>query len=84
VVRHRKGSRKGDTQNYYRAALALISIPFYLAVAPLVGWWIGRWADAKLGTDWIFQAIGVCLGIVAAIRETVRMIRRAQRDLEDK
>ena len=80
----RKGKRGGGTQNYYRATLALISIPFYLGVAPLVGWYLGRWVDSKVGSDWIFQALGVALGFVAAIRETARMIRRAQRDLGDR
>jgi hypothetical protein len=85
VHQGRKGNRKGSSQRHnYRAALALATIPFYLGVAPLVGWWIGRWADSKLNTDWAFQAIGVALGFVAAIRETVRMVRRAQRDLDQK
>jgi hypothetical protein len=62
--------------------MSLATIPFFLGVAPLIGWWLGKWVDGKAGTDWIFQAIGVALGIGAAIRETVRMVRRAQRDLE--
>lgn len=84
MQKDRKGDRRGKNPNYYRATLALISIPFFLGVAPLVGWYLGCWVDAKVGTEWIFQAVGVALGFVAAIRETARMIRRAQRDLENK
>lgn len=67
---------------YYRGMMTLATIPLFLAVAPLVGWWLGRWVDSRAGTDWAFQAAGVGLGIAAAIRETIRLVRRAQRDLD--
>jgi len=60
------------------------TLPFFIGVAPLVGWWLGRWVDRRAGTDWIFQAVGVALGIGAAIRETVWLVRKAQRDLDRK
>ena len=79
----RKGNRRGASRSsYYRAVMGLATIPFFIGVAPIIGWWLGKWVDGKAGTDWIFQAIGVALGIAAAIRETIRMVRRAQRDLE--
>ena len=79
------GSRKKAARSpYYRAVMQLATLPFFIGVAPLVGWWLGRWVDRRAGTDWIFQAIGLALGIAAAIRETIRVVRRAQRDLEGK
>jgi hypothetical protein len=35
-----------------------------------------------VGTDWTFQAIGAVLGMLAGIKETIDLIRRAQRDLD--
>ena len=79
------GSRKKAARtSYYRGVMQLATLPFFIGVAPLIGWWLGRWVDGRAGTDWIFQAIGLALGIVAAIRETIRAVRRAQRDLERK
>jgi F0F1-type ATP synthase assembly protein I len=54
-----------------------------IGVAPAIGWWLGRLADRKFGTDWVFQAIGVALGLGAAVRETVFLVRRAQKDLDE-
>lgn len=80
---NRKGNRGGSSNsNYYRSALMLATIPIYMGVAPAVGWWLGRWVDRKLGTDWVFQALGVALGLVSAVRETVFLIRRVQKDLD--
>jgi len=78
----RKGNRGGASRNYYRAALLLATLPLTLGVAPLIGWWLGRLVDRKLGTDWVFQAVGIALGFAAAARETVLLIRRVQKDLE--
>ncbi len=80
---NRKGSGRKGSYNYYRAALSLATIPLMIGVAPAIGWWLGRLADRKFGTDWIFQAIGVVLGLGAAVRETVFLIRRAQKDLDE-
>ena len=79
---NRKGNRKRVPHSYYRAVMSLATIPFFLGVAPVIGWLIGRWVDGKAGTDPVFQAVGVAFGIAAAIRETVRVVRRAQRDLD--
>ncbi len=79
---NRKGRGGESNTRYYRAALMLATIPIYMGVAPAVGWWLGRWVDGKLGTDWVFQALGVALGFVSAIRETVHLIRRVQKDLD--
>jgi F0F1-type ATP synthase assembly protein I len=60
--------------------LSLASIPITLGVAPAIGWWLGRIIDRKIGTDWVFQALGVVLGIGAAVREIVLLIRRLPQD----
>ncbi|MBM3286685.1 MAG: AtpZ/AtpI family protein [Candidatus Eisenbacteria bacterium] len=78
----REGNRRKEPRSPYRAIALLTTIPIMIAVAPLIGWWLGRWVDRRAGTDWVFQGIGVGFGIAAAVRETVLLIRRAQRDLD--
>ena len=54
----------------------LTTIPFLLVASPLIGWWIGKLLDRLLHTTfltWVFLA----LGMVAGIREVVRVIRRS-------
>ncbi len=82
VERNRKGGGKRGSRSQYGAVLALATIPFFIGTAPLIGWLIGRWVDSKAGTDLAFQVVGVALGLGAAVRETVRLVRRAQRDLD--
>lgn len=55
---------------------AYITIPFVLAIPPVLGWWIGSWLDKKLGTDPIFMYIFIALGFVAGFRELFRIIKR--------
>jgi len=61
----------------------LTTIPFLLAVAPLVGYFGGRWLDGKLGTGPVLTFVLLGLGFVAGVRETVIVIRKATKDAED-
>ena len=79
---NRKGYRGGPSRSYYGTVMLLASIPFTIGVAPVVGWWLGRFADRRLGTDWVFQVVGLVLGLAAAGRETYLLVRRVQRDLD--
>lgn len=51
-------------------------IPFIIAVSPFVGWYLGRWLDAKFSTDPYLMFLGILLGCGAAVREVYRMIKR--------
>jgi hypothetical protein len=82
VPDNRKGSRREPPRSYYGTVMLLATIPFTMGVAPVIGWWFGRFADRKLGTDWVFQVVGLVLGLAAAGRETYLLIRRVQRDLD--
>jgi ATP synthase protein I len=53
-----------------------LTIPFILAVPPILGWFIGSWLDAKLGTKPIFMFLLIVLGFIAAFRELYRIIKR--------
>jgi hypothetical protein len=82
VPENRKGYRGEPPRSYYGTVMMLASLPFTLGVAPVIGWWLGRLADRRLGTDWVFQVVGLVLGLAAAVRETYLLIRRVQRDLD--
>lgn len=55
----------------------LITIPFVLAVPPVVGLLIGMWLDGIFGTDPILMAIFLILGLVAGIREFYKLLKKA-------
>jgi F0F1-type ATP synthase assembly protein I len=53
-----------------------------LAVSVVLGYFAGHWIDDRLNTGIIFTLIGVLLGLVAAVLNTVRLytalMRRSQ------
>ena len=58
-------------------------IPTTLAAAILIGFFFGRWVDDKFATAPWFQLVGVSLGLVAAIRSTKRMLKRAEKEMDE-
>jgi len=46
-----------------------------LAVSVVLGYFVGQWLDARIGTGIIFTLIGVLVGLVAAATSTVRIYR---------
>lgn len=67
----------------YGAAGLYMAIPTMLLAGPLVGYFLGSWADTKLATDPYLTLVGLVLGFVAAGRETYMLIRKAQRIEEE-
>jgi F0F1-type ATP synthase assembly protein I len=65
-----------------KQASLLITIPAIMFAAPAVGYFIGFWADKKLGTDPYLSIVGVIFGFVAAGVEVYRLIKRSSA-LED-
>ena len=49
------------------------------AVAVWLGYFLGSWVDARLGTGLIFSLIGALGGMISAITSTVVMLQRLQR-----
>ena len=66
--------------NPWRQAGLLATIPFILALAPIVGFVIGNWLDAKFRTKPWLGVVMLVLGFVAGIRETIQIIKLAQRE----
>lgn len=54
------------------------AIPAILIVAPMIGYFIGSWADGKLGTEPYLLIVGLIFGFIAAAREIHSLIRKAQ------
>ncbi len=66
-----------------RSAGMLLAIPTLLIAAPLVGFFLGRFADAKFHTAPWCSLVGVVAGFVAAGREIASIVRRVQQDEEE-
>ena len=53
-----------------------------LAVSVILGYLAGHWIDDRLNTGIIFTLIGVLLGLVAAVLNTVRLYKALMRKIE--
>lgn len=63
-----------------RSASLLLAVPTILIAAPLVGMFLGRFADQKLDTTPWLTIAGIVLGFVAAARQIADIIRRVRKD----
>lgn len=57
------------------------SVGFELLASIAVGYYLGHWADGKLGTRWI-AFVGFLLGCYAGFRALFRAAKTMQRDAE--
>lgn len=62
-------------ENRLKQIGAFITIPFVLAVSPIIGWLIGSWLDEQLGTDPYLMYSLIFLGFLAGFRELFRIIK---------
>jgi len=53
-------------------------VPAILVAAPLIGLFAGMWLDGKFGTDPYLLISGLVLGFIAAAREIMNLVRKAQ------
>ena len=60
----------------------LTVIPIMLAVAPLVGYFLGQLVDNWLDKDSVFEMIGLGLGFVAGVRETILILKKANAEVD--
>ncbi len=68
---------KKRDRDYAQIAL-LGAVPAILIAAPAVGFFLGRWADEKLGTSPLLLIAGIVLGFVAAGREIYRLVKKSE------
>lgn len=76
----KKNSRESHYQ-WVRIAGPCLFIPTFLALYPVVFFYIGHWLDGKLGTSWL-KVVFLFLGIISAFRQTYFVIRDLIKALE--
>jgi ATP synthase protein I len=62
---------------------SLSTIGLELGLSIVLGYVGGRWLDGKLGTEPWLTWIGLGLGLAAGARSLYRVVRRAQRMMEE-
>lgn len=65
-----------EKQKTIRQLAVFITIPFVMAVPPVLGWLIGVWLDEKLGSTPFLMYVFILLGFAAGFREVYRLIKR--------
>ena len=58
----------------------LSSIPFILALAPIVGYFLGKFLDQKFRTQPWLSVILLGLGFVAGVHETIKIVKLSQEE----
>ena len=59
------------------------AIPLLIGIGPLIGYLIGNWLDNKLGTAPYLMILFIALGFGAAVKETIKIIKKANREPEE-
>lgn len=67
---------------YVRLVGSMGTIPVMLGVGPLVGFFVGRWADRRLHTEPWLMIVMIALGFAASVRYTIRLLRQVQKDMD--
>ena len=66
-----------------RSAGMLLAIPTLLIVSPIVGFFVGNWLDRRFHTAPWLGIVGLVLGFAAAGRETYRIYRLYEAEIEE-
>ena len=72
-----------EQREQLKQVLSLSTIGLELGLSIAVGYFGGRWLDGKLGTEPWLQWFGLALGLAAGARSLYRVVRRAQRILDE-
>lgn len=64
----------------WRQVGLLTTIPFILALAPIVGYLLGQYLDKRFHTRPWLSVVLLALGFVAGVRETINIIKLSQRE----
>lgn len=70
-----------DTARMLRYASMAALIPAILVLSPLVGWFLGKWVGGWIHYPRQGALVGVLLGFIAGVRETINLIRRINEEL---
>jgi len=72
---------KNENLKYLKVVLEATSIPFVLLGGPMVGFFIGAFLDQRFNSGKLFTFLFVVLGFVAAVKETIYIIKRVQKGI---
>lgn len=72
--------KRPDKVTAWRQVGLLSSIPFILALAPIIGYFLGKYLDQKFRTQPWLSLVLLGLGFVAGVRETIRIVKLSQRE----
>lgn len=73
------GKKSNEKYSMLRQAGLAATIPFLLMVSPVIGYFLGRFLDARLGTNFLWMIL-MGLGFVAGAREVYRIIIRISKE----
>jgi len=65
----------------YRQLSLIGVIPAIMAVGPLIGYFVGRWLDAKFGTEPYIMWVLILFGFIAAGKEVYRIIKQVSHEM---
>lgn len=72
--------RREDQSGWVRNAAMASQIGIFLAVATIIGWWIGQALDKRFGTTPYLMALFTLLGVAAGFIEMFRVVTRISAD----
>ena len=75
-------NRTGPSVTTVQALAVASQFGISLAVSVVLGYFAGHWLDDRLNTGIIFTLIGVLLGLVAAVLNTIRLYTALMRKSE--
>lgn len=73
---------KNSNKNPYKAMALMSAISAQLVGSILVGIFLGKWIDAKLGTLPLFLLVGLFVGLATGIYSMLRLIKTFSGDKE--
>jgi F0F1-type ATP synthase assembly protein I len=73
-------NRTTPTVTTFQALAVASQFGITLAISVVLGYFAGHWLDDRLNTGIIFTLIGVLLGLVAAVVNTVRLYSALMRN----
>ena len=78
----KKKSQSDEDEKYskMRRAGLLTAIPLVLAIAPVIGFFMGDFLDDRLGTEPYLMIVFVVLGFIAGAREVHKLVKKAYED----
>jgi len=75
--------KKDDRYSWARQGGLLATVPFLMAIPPILGVLIGRFLDNRFNTNPILTIVFLILGFAASVREVANVMKRADQEKDD-